>query len=232
MLVMTRESDARQAHYLLQDFLSFDAPRGYRAELLDGEIFVSPSAEGNHDHAKLMLEDFLSVETPQGYRAEFIDGEIIVAPPPDGHHGEIVGLIVEQVFTQSGVRMHFHPDKGLIVPDRGSSTIARVVPDAAFAPAELRLFHNAPSWMEAAGLAMVLEVTSSRSELDRIAKRHAYASADVPLYLLVDRKHRRVNLFSEPAVDDYQRTISVLFGTKLDLPKPFAFTLDTAPFAE
>ena len=49
MLTMNPESDALTAEYLLRDFLSFDAPDGYRAELLDGEIVMSPPPDGNHE---------------------------------------------------------------------------------------------------------------------------------------------------------------------------------------
>ena len=40
MIVMAREPDA-EADFTLQDFLSFDTPEGYRAELIDGEIVVT-----------------------------------------------------------------------------------------------------------------------------------------------------------------------------------------------
>jgi len=48
----------------------------------------------------------------------------------------------------------------------------------------------------------------------------------------VNRTEDRVTLFSDPAHDDYSRTCTVPFGDKLDLPKPFDFALDTAPFAD
>ena len=81
------------------------------------------------------------------------------------------------------------------------------------------------------GIELVLEVTSSRPDLDRSAKRRAYAGAGIPLYLLADRQERRVTLFSHPVHDDYSRTSAAVFGDTLDLPKPFDFTLETAPFA-
>ncbi|HEY8478453.1 MAG TPA: Uma2 family endonuclease [Spirillospora sp.] len=48
------------------------------------------------------------------------------------------------------------------------------------------------------GIALVLEVTSSRPERDRVAERHGYARAGIPLYLLVDREESKVTLFSDP----------------------------------
>jgi Uma2 family endonuclease len=179
--------------------------------------------------ANFLLRDFLALETPEGYRAELIDGEIVVTPPPDGTHEDIIWLIAKQVARKSSVDMDFSGNKGLVLPARAAAR-AYVIPDATFAPAELRLFSGAPSWMEPDGVAMVAEVTSSRPETDRDAKRRAYATSGIPLYLLADRQLGRITLFSDPRGDDYAGTASVPFGSSLDLPKPFAFTLDTSDF--
>lgn len=182
--------------------------------------------------AEFLLADFLNLDTPEGYRAELIDGEIVVTPPPDGNHQRDIWHVLEQVIGNSSTKMQYSGQSGLIVPSPGVPDEGRFIPDAVFAPAELDVFHNAPSWMSPDGIELVLEVTSSRPELDRIEKRRAYAGAGIPLYLLVDRQHRRVTLFSHPAHGDYSRTSAVPFGDKLDLPKPFDFALDTAPFAD
>ena len=181
---------------------------------------------------EFLLADFLTLDTPEGYCAELVDGEIVVTPPPDRNHGHVIWRILQQVSQSSSTKMDYAPEAGLVVPARGIPDENRLIPDAAFAPAELGVFHEGPSWMAPDGIELVLEVTSSRPDLDRNAKRHAYAGAGIPLYLLVDRQLRRVTLFSHPVRDDYSQTRSAAFGDKLDLPKPFAFTLDTAPFAD
>jgi Uma2 family endonuclease len=182
--------------------------------------------------AEFLLADFLNLDTPEGYRAELIDGEIVVTPPPDGNHQRDIWHIVEQITRSSSIMMQYSGHSGLIVPSRGVRHEGRLIPDGVFAPAELDVFHNAPSWMATDGIELVLEVTSSRPGLDRDQKRRAYAGAEIPLYLLVDRQHRRITLHSHPAHGDYSRTSAVSFGDKLDLPKPFDFALDTAPFAD
>lgn len=182
--------------------------------------------------ADYLLADFLNLNTPKGYRAELIDGEIVVTSPHDGNHGRSIWHILEQVVRSGSIEMQYSGHSGLIVPSRGIPDEGRVIPDAIFAPAELDVFRDAASWMPPDGIELVLEVTSSRPELDRIAKRHAYAGAGIPLYLLVDRQQRWVTLFSHPAEGDYSRNSAAAFCGTLDLPKPFDFALDTAPFAD
>lgn len=182
--------------------------------------------------AEFVLADFLTLVTPEGYRAELVDGEIVVTPPPDGNHGRSIWRILQQIIRSSSTQMDYSPEAGLIVPSRGTPDEGRLIPDGVFAPAELDVFHHAPSWMMPDGIELVLEVTSSRPDLDRNEKHLAYAGAEIPLYLLVDRQLRRVTLYSHPAHGDYSRTCTVPFGDKLDLPKPFDFALDTAPFAD
>lgn len=182
--------------------------------------------------AETLLADFLTFNPPEGYRAELIDGEIVVTPPPDGNHQLDIWLILDQIRRSSSTRMQDSGNSGLLVPSQEIPGAGRVIPDAVVAPTDLDVFRDAPSWMSPDGIELVLEVTSSRPELDRGDKRRAYAQAGIPLYLLVDREYSRVTLFSHPAHGDYSRTSTVPFGDKLDLPEPFAFALDTAPFAK
>ena len=180
--------------------------------------------------ARALLQEFLSLDTPEGYRAQLIDGEIVVSPPPYGTHEHVIGQIAKQVLRKSSVDMDFAGQKGLIVPDRGIADVGRVIPDATFAPAGLRLFYGADPWMPPEGVTMVVEVTSSRPERDREAKRRAYAAAKIPFHLLVDHEVDRVTLFSNPVEDDYSSMVIESIGGGLKLPEPFSFTLETAVF--
>jgi Uma2 family endonuclease len=182
--------------------------------------------------ADSLLEDFhaLDASAPEGFRAELIDGEIVVTPAPDGNHGWIIGLIIKQVIREGSQEMDFDGHRGLIVPSRGLAVAGHVIPDIVFAPAELCLFRDVPSWMEPAGVVMVVEVTSNNARADREAKRRAYAAARIPLYLLADRQARRVTLFSGPAGGDYDTLSAVPFGASIELPEPLGFKLDTSDF--
>ncbi|MEU5098400.1 Uma2 family endonuclease [Streptomyces sp. NPDC020996] len=180
--------------------------------------------------AEVLLEGFLALDTPEGFRAELIDGEIVVTPPPDGDHEDYIGLIVEEVIRKSRTRMQFAGNKGLKLRSGGGCPKDHAIPDATFAPMELRLYRGAEPWMPCDGVAMVLEVTSTKPAADREAKRRCYARGGIPLYLLVDGEAASVTLFSDPRNDDYRQVCTLPFGKPLPLPEPFAFELETADF--
>lgn len=180
--------------------------------------------------ADVLLEGFLALDTPEGFRAELIEGEIVVTPPPDGDHEDCIGLIVEQVYERSRSKMQFSGNKGLKLNSGGACPKDRVIPDGTFAPRELRLYRGADSWMPCDGVALVLEVTSTKPKADRETKRRCYARAGIPLYLLVDREDSSVTLFSDPEKDEYRERCTRPFGKPIALPEPFAFDLDTGDF--
>ncbi|MFE5815114.1 Uma2 family endonuclease [Streptomyces sp. NPDC056479] len=180
--------------------------------------------------AEGLLATFLSLDTPEGFRAELIEGEIVVTPPPDGEHEDYIELIVEQVYVRSRTRMQFSGNKGLKLQSGDGCPKNHVIPDGTFAPRELRLYRGADSWMPCDGVAMVMEVTSTKPKADREAKRRCYARGGIPLSLLVDREASSVTLFSGPERDDYREHCTRPLGKPLTLPEPFGFELDTADF--
>ncbi|MEU6326374.1 Uma2 family endonuclease [Streptomyces sp. NPDC047049] len=178
----------------------------------------------------ILLEGFLALETPTGFRAELIEGEIAVTPPPDGDHEDYLSLVFEQVMQMSATAMQFSGHKGLVLSHAAGQPADHVIPDATIAPRALRLFRGAPPWMPSDGVAMVVEVTSSKPHKDRVAKRHGYARAGIPLYLLVDRSKATITLFSDPSGDDYVGHNTAPLGKPLPLPAPFSFELETTDF--
>ncbi|MGN5632145.1 Uma2 family endonuclease [Streptomyces sp. AC154] len=180
--------------------------------------------------AEVLLEGFLALDTPEGFRAELIEGEIVVTPPPDGDHEDYLSLIMNQVITQARTGMDFSGNKGLKLRGGGGCPKNHAIPDGTFAPTELRLYRGAEPWMPCEGVALVVEVTSSKPAADRIGKRHCYARGPVPLYLLVDREESSVTLFSDPQGDDYRQHCTVPFGKAVRLPEPFGLDLETEAF--
>ncbi|AUY49722.1 Uma2 family endonuclease [Streptomyces sp. CB01881] len=176
------------------------------------------------DEGKSLLEAFLALELREGFKAELIEGEIVVTPPPDGEHETLTGRLSWQVARQAPKGLDFAAGKGLIVPT------GRFIPDGTFTTRGAMIGRG--SWSKPEGVLMVLEVTSSRPNTDRIDKRKGYAAAEIPLYLLIDRERNQVVLHSVPARGDYTTTTVVPIGDSLGLPEPFGFTLDTAELVE
>jgi Uma2 family endonuclease len=182
-----------------------------------------------------LLSVFLSLDTPPGYKAELIEGVISVTPPPEARHEKNFSKVVVQVIRKSKTEMDVSANRGLELPHLGAGPMNHCIPDAVFAPEELDLFGKGGPWMAPDGVAMVVEVTSRDAENDRVKKRRSYAAGGIPLYLLIDRDHRNVVLYSDPAMDDvtgddYKSSTSVFFGKPVPLPDPFGFELDTSDF--
>jgi len=164
---------------------------------------------------------FLEFDATLGpkYRAELISGRFIVTLPPNGNYESVFGRLTVQVARKSAVDITVSGNRGLSTP------FGDFIPDLTVA--EPGAFDDEPSWGTAAGTLLLAEVTSDRSSDDRETKRRAYAAVGIPLYLLVDRDRQETVLFSQPDVEtrDYRADIRVPFGSDLELPAPFSFTL-------
>ncbi|GAA3991864.1 Uma2 family endonuclease [Streptomyces plumbiresistens] len=179
---------------------------------------------------KLLLDWFVDLDTPECLRAELIEGELVVTLVPDGHHEHCVSRTVGQVHRRSPADMDFSANKGLLLRSTDGCPQDHVIPDGTFASKALQLYGGADPWMPCDGIALVLEVTSFKPQIDREAKRRCYARGGIPLYLLVDREASWTTLFSDPASGDYREVRAAAFGKPLALPEPFAFDLDTSDF--
>ena len=161
---------------------------------------------------------------PDAFRAQVVDDEIVVTYMPDGEHQGIVADITAQIARGAYWRMHCSGHRGLVVPH------GRYIPDCTVVPAGH--FRGQGAWEPADGVAMVVEVTSSgTADRDHLQKPRGYATAGIPLYLLVDRAAREVILYSKPYEGAYHAQVREPFGNAVDLPVPFSFALGTVDFA-
>jgi Uma2 family endonuclease len=60
MTAMTHEPITQDAAVLLEGFLALDTPEGFRAELIEGEIVVTPPPDGDHeDYISLIINQVI-----------------------------------------------------------------------------------------------------------------------------------------------------------------------------
>ncbi|MFE1269219.1 Uma2 family endonuclease [Streptomyces sp. NPDC058757] len=169
-----------------------------------------------------------SMDWPEGCKVEIIEGIITVAPSPANHHNSIAGKIQRRLYQAIPEDWGIYQTQAVAIPARSGMYIPDllVAPEAALGEAG----HSVP----ATEAELVVEITSpSNANHDRIAKAAGYATAGVPLYLLVDRwapGGPTVTLYGEPKDSVYRVLSAVPFGEKIHLPAPFDLTLDTAEF--
>jgi Uma2 family endonuclease len=77
----------------------------------------------------------------------------------------------------------------------------------------------------------VFEVTSKTTRSDDYGdKPEVYASMDIPIYVIIDRKCGVVHVFSEPAGPRYTTKTTTSFGKPYSLPDPVGITIETAAY--
>ncbi|GHA67109.1 Uma2 family endonuclease [Streptomyces termitum] len=170
-----------------------------------------------------------SMDWPEGCKVEIIEGIITVAPSPANQHNGIAEEIQRRLYRVIPEDWGIYQTQAVAIPARAGM----YVPDLLVAP-KAALRESSGHFIPAAEAELVVEITSrSNANHDRIAKAAGYATAGVPLYLLVDRwapGGPTVTLYGQPASDVYRVLRAVPFGEKIHLPAPFDLTLDTAEF--
>lgn len=170
-------------------------------------------------------------EAPRGCRVEIIEGLVTVTPySAQAHHGTVAHLhrrLCEVIPEDWDVYQRL----ALAVPTR----LGLCVPDVAVVPQDESLTNDV-DFVDAGRAELVVEVTSrATARHDRVSKPAAYASAGIPLYLLVDRwapEGPTATLYGEPQGDVYRPQAVAKFGELLTLPAPFDLVIDTGEFPE
>ena len=134
--------------------------------------------------AQLNTEDFEALEAaaPESIRLELVNGRLEVRSVPDGDHGEIVMWLL-QCCLQQRLELGLYPNQGLVTEAFGQG---RSRPDGTLVVRGY--FKGRGEWSDASGVLMVAEVAPSQPGNDVEAKLRGYASAGIPVYLLIDRQ--------------------------------------------
>ncbi|GGQ53289.1 Uma2 family endonuclease [Streptomyces flaveolus] len=187
------------------------------------------SVELPHGDLPLIAEANRLMDRNPGYRVEIIGGQLLVTPPPDGPHSRALTKLMRP-FIAAGL------DDGETEVRQGIglwlTTDAEdyAIPDLAIVDADVddHLVEN--NCYDPVCFRLVLEVTSSNWKNDLKAKVTAYAAAMVPVYVIVDRKHQRLHVLTDPDCADYSTHRVHSPGETVTLPGSLGaeVTLDVA----
>ncbi|WP_371501273.1 Uma2 family endonuclease [Kitasatospora sp. NBC_00374] len=150
----------------------------------------------------LEAADLISDRLP-GHRVEIIGSEITVTPPADAPHSRALTRIMAALIAAGlqGDGSEVHQAVGVWLPDGPS---AYAIPDLSVTDADIDDHVIEYNCYDPAAFRLVLEVTSSNLGDDLKKKPSAYASAGIPVYVVVDRRNRRVLVLTEPCDGEYR----------------------------
>ncbi|MFE7136012.1 Uma2 family endonuclease [Streptomyces sp. NPDC057638] len=132
-----------------------------------------------------------------GHRVEIIGGVITVSPSADGAHGRVLTKLMRPLIL-AGLDdgdTEIIQAVGIWLPS-GPQDFA--IPDLAVVDVGFEDHHVANNCYDPGYFRMVVEVTSSDYRADLRRKVTAYASARVPVYVIVDRQHQRLHVLTDP----------------------------------
>ncbi|MDH2392064.1 Uma2 family endonuclease [Streptomyces sp. HNM0663] len=151
-----------------------------------------------HDEPVTLLEaaDKLTEQLP-GYRVEIIGGILTATPPADGAHARGLTKLMRP-FMMAGLdggETEVLQNVGLWLPG-GPEDFA--IPDLALVDADFEEHHVKSNCYDPVCFRLALEVTSSNYQQDLRDKVAAYAEAQIPVYVIIDGKHGRIHVLTEP----------------------------------
>ncbi|MFF5843524.1 Uma2 family endonuclease [Streptomyces massasporeus] len=172
-----------------------------------------------HDEEPVTLTTIADeiMERHPGYRVEIIGGHLLVTPSPDAPHARaLTSLMIP--FIAAGLHSgetEVLQNVGLWLPT-GAEDYA--IPDLVVVDADIddHLVEN--NAYDPACFRLVLEVTSGNWKDDLKTKVAAYAEAKVPVYVVVDRKHQRLHVLTDPVGSTYENHRPHASGELVTLP--------------
>ncbi|WCN02863.1 Uma2 family endonuclease [Streptomyces sp. M92] len=176
-----------------------------------------------HESSLADAADHLWEELP-GHRVEILNGSIVVTPPPDGPHQESLTWLVEE-FARVGARqagLRYLGGIGLWLPT-GPDDYA--VPDFSVVDDVYRDAVVEKNCYAPDVFRLVLEVTSTNWSNDTAIKVGTYARAGIPVYVIADRHHDEVLLYTDPADGKYPDPQRFKRGQDIPIPESVGVTL-------
>ncbi|WP_282792736.1 Uma2 family endonuclease [Streptomyces sp. CC224B] len=191
------------------------------------------SVEQPHDDRSLIAEANRLRDRNPGYRVEIIGGQLLMTPSADGPHGDVLTDLMLPFLSAGlhGTDTRVIQAFGLWLPT-GAEDYA--IPDLAVVDADYRDHYIENGCYDPAIFRLALEVTSSNYQTDLRTKVSAYAEAKIPVYVIIDRKHQRLHVLTDPEADGYANHQVYAPGQAVTLPDSIGakVSLDVAAILE
>ncbi|MEU1848060.1 Uma2 family endonuclease [Streptomyces sp. NPDC019990] len=184
-----------------------------------------------HDEEPVTLTTIADeiMERHPGYRVEIIGGHLLVTPSPDAPHARALTRLMRP-FIAAGLDdggTEVLQNVGLWLP---TGTEDYAIPDLVVVDADIDDHFVENNAYDPVCFRLVLEVTSGNWKDDLKTKVAAYAEAKVPVYVVVDRKHQRLHVLTDPVGNGYENHRPHAPGEIVALPDSIGakVTLDVA----
>ncbi|CAM5693548.1 Uma2 family endonuclease [Streptomyces aurantiogriseus] len=172
----------------------------------------------------LEAETWLTGEL-EGYRGEVLYGRLTATPWADGSHQVTLTHVTRKFYTaearRSGLKCVL--GIGLWLPT-GPDDFA--VPDLSVVETDFLDAHVQHNCYAPRAFRMVLEVTACNWSDDLGLKVDCYAQANIPVYLIVDRKRDEVLLYQDPADGKYPDPQRFQRGQSVSVPESVGVAVD------
>ncbi|MEU6666493.1 Uma2 family endonuclease [Streptomyces sp. NPDC046727] len=168
-------------------------------------------AMAEYDNESMLDEMFDRLEPdPEGYKVEIVEGTVYMSPQRDTHW-EITLDIILQLGSKYR-RQQLKSDVRIDYPGRlnGFATDVTLIREGAVKTEKGRWRHE--------DVEFVAEVISKGTAAnDYGPKKAAYATAEVPVYVIADPYKGMCYVYTQPKEGDYITRTKVEFGTDIDL---------------
>ncbi|MEU4997778.1 Uma2 family endonuclease [Streptomyces sp. NPDC021622] len=177
-----------------------------------------------HETSLADAADRLWEELP-GHRVEILNGSIVVTPSSDGSHQVTLSRLTRRFYDAGTDEAGVEPVQGIgLWLPTGSDDYA--VPDLSIVDIDFRDEAVEKNCYAPHVFRLVMEVTSSNWGNDLVTKVETYARTRIPVYVVVDRKHDEVLVYSDPVGDEYVTCSRYKRGQTVPVPPSVGVTLD------
>ncbi|MET7698039.1 Uma2 family endonuclease [Streptomyces sp. NPDC005485] len=185
---------------------------------------IAMAESDNESTLDEMFDRLEKMPVPEGYKVEIVEGTVYMSPQRDTHW-EIILDIIEQLRTKYP-RKRLKSDVRIDYPGHlnGFATDVTAVRESATKTEKGRWRHE--------DVEFVAEVISKGTAAnDYGPKKKAYATAEVPVYVIADPYKGTCYVYTQPKEGDYITRTTVDFGKDIDLTDTVVgLTLKTADF--